>query len=152
MPVERAHRFTSILLILLPESARIFSDLKQVGTCLCTGPFEIKKKKKHLTKMHSCSSCRQEEISYFHRLTIQAASPWWLRWSRIWLQYRRPRFNPWVGKIPWRRKWQPTPVFLPGKSHGQWSLGGYSPWGFKESDRTERLTHTHTHTHTHTRT
>ena len=52
-----------------------------------------------------------------------------------------PRFNPWVGKIPWRRKWQPTPVFLPGKSHGQKSLAGYSPWGSKESDMTttERL-------------
>ena len=38
-------------------------------------------------------------------------------------------FDPWVGKIPWRRKWQPTPVFLPGKSHGQRGLVGYSPWG-----------------------
>ena len=37
---------------------------------------------------------------------------------------------------PWRRKWQPTPVFLPGKSHGQRSLTRYSPWGHKESDRT----------------
>ena len=43
-------------------------------------------------------------------------------------------FNPWVGKIPWRRKWQPTPVFLPGGSHGQRSLADYSPWGHKESD------------------
>ena len=43
----------------------------------------------------------------------------------------------WVGKIPWRRKWQPTPVFLPGKSHGLWSLVGYCPWGRKESDTTE---------------
>ena len=42
--------------------------------------------------------------------------------------YRRCRFNPWVRKIPWRRKWQPTPVFLPGKSHRQSSLEGYSPW------------------------
>ena len=40
--------------------------------------------------------------------------------------------NSWIGKIPWRRKWQPTPVFLPGKSHGQRSLAGYSPWGRKE--------------------
>ena len=48
-----------------------------------------------------------------------------------------PRFDPWVGKIPWRRKWQPTPVFLPGESHGQRSLAGYSPWGCKESDTTE---------------
>ena len=44
------------------------------------------------------------------------------------------------GKIPWRRKWQPTPVFLPGASHGQRSLAGYSPWGHKESDTTEQLT------------
>ena len=42
-------------------------------------------------------------------------------------------------KIPWRRKWQPTPVFLPGKSHGQRSLVGYSPWGCKESYTTEQL-------------
>ena len=47
--------------------------------------------------------------------------------------------EPWVGKIPWRRKWQPTPVLLPGKSHGLRSLVGYSPWGCKESDTTERL-------------
>ena len=45
-----------------------------------------------------------------------------------------PGFNPWVGKISWRRKWQPTPVFLSGKSHGRRSLVGYSPWGRKESD------------------
>ena len=40
-------------------------------------------------------------------------------------------FYPWIGKIPWRRKWQSTPVFLPGESHGQRSLAGYSPWGYK---------------------
>jgi len=50
------------------------------------------------------------------------------------------RFNPWVRKIPWRRKWQPTPVFLSEKPHGQRSLVGYSPWGHKESDTTEQLT------------
>ena len=49
----------------------------------------------------------------------------------------RPGFDFWVGKIPWRRKWQPTPVFLPGKFHGQRSLAGYSSWGCKESDMTE---------------
>ena len=47
------------------------------------------------------------------------------------------RFDPWAGKIPWRRKWQPTPVFLPGESHGQRSLAGYSPQGRTESDTTE---------------
>ena len=47
--------------------------------------------------------------------------------------------DPWVGKIPWRRKWQTTPVFLPGEFHGQRNLAGYSPWGRKESDIAEQL-------------
>ena len=51
--------------------------------------------------------------------------------------HKRHRFDPWVGKIPWSRKWQPAPVFLPGKSHGQRSLVGYSPWGCQESDMTK---------------
>ena len=54
------------------------------------------------------------------------------------LECRRPGLDPWVGKIPWRRKWQPTPVLLPGESHGGRNLVGYSPWGRKESDTTER--------------
>ena len=52
------------------------------------------------------------------------------------LQCGRPGFHPWVRKFPWGGKWQPTPVFLPGKSHGWWSLAGYNPWGHKESDTT----------------
>ena len=64
----------------------------------------------------------------------------WLRWWRICLQCRRPRFDPWVGKISWRREWQSIPEFLPKKSHRQRNLPGYSPWGHKESDTTERLT------------
>ena len=52
---------------------------------------------------------------------------------------REARFDPWVGKIPWRRQWQSTPALLPGKSHGQRSLTGYSPWGRKELDMTEQL-------------
>ena len=51
----------------------------------------------------------------------------------------RPGFNLWIGTIPWRGKWQPTPAFLPGESHGQRRLEGYSPWGHTESDTTERL-------------
>ena len=47
-------------------------------------------------------------------------------------QCGRPGFPPWVGKIPWRKAWQPTPVLLPGESHGQRSLVGHSPWGCKE--------------------
>ena len=62
--------------------------------------------------------------------------------QRKWFCYTYIFFSlgiPWVGKIPWRRKWQPTPVFMPGKSHGPRNLVGYSPWGHKESDMTERL-------------
>ena len=59
------------------------------------------------------------------------------------LQCRRYVFDSWVGKIPWRREWQPTPVFLPAESQGQRSLAGYSPQGHKELDTTERLS-THT--------
>ena len=56
-----------------------------------------------------------------------------------WPACRRPSFDPWVGKLPWRRKWQPTQVFLPGESQGQRSLVGYSPWGHKASDTSEWL-------------
>ena len=61
------------------------------------------------------------------------------------LQWGRPAFDPWIRKMPWRRKWQPAPVFLPVESHGWRSLVGYSPRGRKESNTTERL-HTHLHT------
>ena len=57
---------------------------------------------------------------------------------------KRHRFNPSVGKIPWSREWQPTPVFLPEKSHIQRSLAGYSPWGCKESATTHTLKSTPT--------
>ena len=63
-----------------------------------------------------------------------------LRSKEFACQCSRYRLDPWIGKIPWRRKWQPTAVFLPGKSHGQKGLVGYSSWSRKESDMTERLT------------
>ena len=76
-------------------------------------------------------------------------------WGQIWLQYyssnrdksdhiylscRTPMFNPRFEKIPWRREWLPTPVFLPGEFHGQRSLACYGSWGRKELDTTEWLT------------
>ena len=71
--------------------------------------------------------------------------PWWASGGSevkasacVCLQCGRPGFDSWVRKIP-RRKWQPTPVFLPGESHGQRSLVGCSPWGYKESDTIEWL-------------
>ena len=70
--------------------------------------------------------------------------PWWLsgKKKKSAFQCKRHEFDPWVGKIPWRRKWQPSPVFLPGKFHGQRSLVGYSRWDCKESDMTEQLIYT----------
>ena len=71
--------------------------------------------------------------------------PWWLRWETICLKCWRPGFDPWVRKIPWRRKWLPTPVFLPGEVHGHPlpCLAGYSPQVSKESDMTGQLSLTH---------
>ena len=69
-------------------------------------------------------------------------SLWWISGKESACQCRRCRrlrFHPWVGKIPWRKKWQPSPVFMPGKSYRQRSLGGYSPWDHKELDTTEGL-------------
>ena len=62
-----------------------------------------------------------------------------LSWERIHLQCRRPGLDPWVRKFPWRKEWRPTPVFLPGESHRERSLVGYSPRGHKESDVTKQL-------------
>ena len=70
--------------------------------------------------------------------------PWWLSGKRICLQCRSHRsckFDLWVTKIPWRRKWQPTPVFLPGEFHGRRNLAGYRPQGCKESETTEETQH-----------
>ena len=76
-------------------------------------------------------------LRYADDTTLMAESEEELK--SICLQYGRPEFDLWVRKIPWRRKWQPTPVFLPGKFHGWRSLVGYGPWGRKELDTTERL-------------
>ena len=82
--------------------------------------------------------------------------PRWLSHKEFTCQGRRCKrrvFDPWVRGICWRRKWQPAPVFLPGKFHGQSSLVGYSLWDCNQVDMTEWLsTHIHTHTHTHTHT
>ena len=89
---------------------------------------------------------------HFHHTNVLGL-PWWLSGKESACQGRRRRtegFNPWVGKIPWRRKWQPTPVFLPRVSHGQRSLAGYSSWSCKKLDTTEHA-HIYTDTHTHKR-
>ena len=81
------------------------------------------------------SPVRKRSISIFGR--------WLLSYL---LQYAKPRFNPWIRKITWRRKWQSTPVLLPEKFHGQRGLVGYGPWDHRKSDTTEWL-HFHFHFH-----
>ena len=89
--------------------------------------------------------CRRERLQYsglknsmdsivstVNRVNTVIQLPWWLlQFKESVCQCRRLGFHPWVRKILWRRKWQPTPEFLPGKSHGQRNLLGYSPWGYK---------------------
>ena len=86
---------------------------------------------------------RLQEIAYFSPLFLSGLMGFpggseGGKKKKIRLQCRRPRFDPSVGKIPWRREWVPAPVFLPGELHGQKSLVGYSPWGQEESDTTEQ--------------
>ena len=73
---------------------------------------------------------------FYSVLYFKEGLPRWLSGKESACQCRRHVFNLWVGKIPWRRKWQPTPVFLPRTSSDQRSLAGSSPWSCKESDMT----------------
>ena len=75
-------------------------------------------------------------FSFLYRL---CGLPWWLSGKRSTCQCVKCWLDPWIGKLPWRRKGQPTPVFLLGESQGQRRLVGYSPWGHKELGMTERL-------------
>ena len=75
---------------------------------------------------------------FFHQVVKFGGLPQWLSGKESTCQCRRCGFNSWIGKIPWRRKWQPTPVFWPEKFHGQ-NLVGYSLWGYKELDMTSQL-------------
>ena len=90
----------------------------------------------HLQYIDKLFTCFYTHLWVFLRL------PRWLSDKESTCQcrsHRRRGFNPWVGKIPWRRAWQPTPEFLPEKSHGQRSLVGYSPWGCKKLDTTVHM-------------
>ena len=93
---------------------------------------------------------RMNEIIYLKRLVLSMGLPGWHIGKESVCQckrYWRHGFDCWIGKFPWRRKWQPTLVFLSGKSHGQRSLVGYSLWDCAESDRTEHSTQQHSAKH-----
>ena len=85
-----------------------------------------------------CKELDTTEYTYTQN-SVRNGLSWWLSGKESACQCGKCEFDPWVRKIPWRRKWQPTPVLLPGKFHGQRSLVGSSPWGRKESDTTVRL-------------
>ena len=95
------------------------------------------------TKSQGQSKTLPTQLSNIWPSTLRNGLSRWLSGKETTCQCRRSRFNPWVRKIIWRRKWQPTPVFLPGEFHGQRNLAGYSPGGHKESDTTKWLS-THT--------
>ena len=107
-------------------------------------------KKRHLVPDRSFQSC--VTIVHLYPYIYICGLLWWLSGKESCLRCRKRRrcgFNPRIRKIPWRRKWQPTPGFLAGKSHGQRSLVGYSPGGHKESDRTEQSKAERTYTYAH---
>ena len=98
----------------------------------------------HINHLNVLKTNKQIARLLIHWILTTYKPALWLRGKKSACQcrsWKRCGFDPWVGKIPWNRKWQPAPVFLPGKSHGQRSLVGYSPCGCKELDTTE---HTHT--------
>ena len=141
-------------------SSIVIPNLQPFSKCLLIFPFRTDRQHSWLSfpsllsYSFVCFSMHQE----FHQMpTRQKQSHWTLKNSYIvpWFIFTtlvackdsketacnegRPRFDPWIEKIPWRREWLPSPVFLPGESHGLRSLVGYSPWGHKKLDRIERL-------------
>ena len=87
--------------------------------------------------MITCPVARQTDVHTCTYMYLHSPGATVVKNPRVCRRHKKHRFDPWVGKILWRRKWQPTAVFLPGKSHGQRRLVGCSPWDHKESDTTE---------------
>ena len=106
----------------------------------------------HVFRVHPFVAC-MNFISFHHLVLINSSvngerGDWWMLRAKCGLptwfsgeeftcQHRRCKFDPWIGKTPWKRKWQPTSIFLPGKSLEQRRPVGYNSWGCRESDVTE---------------
>ena len=112
---------------------------KQKPTSL-GGPWKLEKARKYDFPQSFRRGIQDGGLCNFTPVRSSLGPLWWLSSKESACQCRRYRFDPWVRKILWKRKQQPTPVFLPGKFHEQRSLMGCSPWGLKGSDVTERLT------------
>ena len=115
----------------------VWNRLPQTGTWIHVAGTGTQSK--HMVPVLGPNEAQVLEVSLqkeFSEKQSDMRLPRWHDWERICLQWS---FNPWVRKIPQRRKWQTTSVFLPGESHRQRSLMRYIPWGLKESDMTEQL-------------
>ena len=98
---------------------------------------KLKRNRKKKNKSHALLSlCFLPKAPFIRKVITQNGTSLWLSGKESTSQGRRREVDPWVGKISWRRKWQPTPVSFPEKCHGQKSLAGYSPRGHKELDMT----------------
>ena len=113
--------------------------VKQVNLTLCSGYLS---ERPRITIWGKGRHANTENSLFMFSIenSIELSFPGGSDSRQICLQCRRPRFHPWVRKIPWRREWLPTPVFLPEKFQGQRSLAGYSSCSRKESDTTEQPT------------
>ena len=126
-----------------------WAGIQETGDLVRLGPLtgcEVMSKVSHLQKGKCIDDFQTSaNVRGFIRVKIFDSflkNPTCQRWRCV--------FDPWAGKISWRRKWQPSQVCLLGKSHRQRSLAGYSLWGCKELSTTQRLKNVHTHTHAHT--
>ena len=109
------------------ENVKLLSNKRQWSTATCS----------------NMDGPRKYEVQWERQILYDVTYLWNLKTNTneyICLQCRRPMFDPWIGKIRWRREWRPSPVFLPGEFCGEWSLVGYSPWDRKELDLPGRLT------------
>ena len=111
----------------------------QISESILLLPAEDKKKVRSATAGNTYSACSL----LYHNPYLSGGLPSGTSGKELTCQCRRREFDLWVRKMPWRRAWQSTPVFLSGECHGQRSLAGYSSQGCKESDTTE---HMHMHT------
>ena len=119
--ISRSH------LIFREQSKRVNLELRlnQLITGILCSNFRMFRTRKNSFLWFSRNSCCLEIPRYFSGKESACQRR----------RCRRHRFDPWIGKVPWRRKWQPTPVFLPGKFHGQRSLASCSPWAHKGQTR-----------------
>ena len=109
--------------VLVVESSLSFTLAILIMICFGVGLFEF------ILSGTLCAFCRASQVA---------------QWVKNPPAMQETLFDPWVRKIPWRRAWELTPVFVPGESHGQRSLATYSPQGLKESNTNEMTEHVHT--------